>query len=444
NLNKLKKEDIYMIGRFLYTKGLFLEFYNSYKKLIKPGEDSEEMIIYTLSILEELREYNLMIELIKKQPKMLSEYYFYWGNALKKLDKPLEAIEKYKLVDKSPYLEQSIYFIGRIYFVLGDYDNAILWSKKLKGNKGHELLTRSYFNSGQMDLFKKSAIQYIKKYPNSDLAGYYRNLLYNESKNPNYLVWIIKHNLNSYYYQVAYNITKSSRELEEYPINYKIKVHKDSLALLDELSSLGDPQLLIIESDNINFPNDKVFEHYIRTYYLEKNKLYNLAMKSSTLAEDEFSKYSNLNLLLHPRYYNKEVSTYSKEYDVEDALVYSVIKVSSKFDKNLIDKSTYFGLMQLSLKIAKKYDSKITPKKLLDPNINIKIGTKYLADLLTKYDGNISLAIASFHNSEEEISKWKRDKNGDIDVEQIPYLDSQEYIKHVIANYYRYKSLYKN
>jgi len=443
HLKKLKKEDLEMVARFLYSKGLFLEFYNAYQKVATPGNDSKEMVIYTLSILEEIGQYNFMIDLIKKQPNPYSDYYYFWGNALKKLNKPLEAIEKYKLVNKQPYLQDATYSIGRLYFILEDYDNAILWSKKLKDDRSHELLTRSYFNSGQIDLFKESAIKYIQNYPNKDLSGYYRNLLYNESKNPNYLNWIIKHNLNSYYYQVAFNITKSTRELEVYPINYKLKVYKDSLSLLDELSTLGDPQLLIIESDTINFPDDRTFQHYIRTIYLEKNKLYNLAMRSSLLAENEFSRYSNLHLFLYPKYYGDIVKKYSKKYDVEEALIFSIIKESSKFNRNLIDKSTYFGLMQISLKTARKYYPDTKPKDLLDPETNIKIGVKHLATLLIKYDDNTSLTIADYHEDKDVISTWKLDKNGDIDVEQIPYLDSQTYIKHVIADYYKYKNLYK-
>jgi soluble lytic murein transglycosylase len=445
HLKDLKKADLVMVANFLYSKGLFLEFYEAYNKDFQTGNsNNKEMIIYTLRVLEEIGEYDLMIDLIKKQPLISSDYYYYFGNALKKSGKSLEAIEKYKLVDMPPYSKDAIYSISRLYFILEDYDNTILWSHKLKDDRSHELLTRSYFNSGQIDLFKKSAIQYITRYPNSDLAAYYRNLLYNESKNPNYLKWIIKHNLNSYYYQVAFNITKSTRELEVYPINYKLRVHKDSLDSLDEISTLGDPQLLLIEADSINFPNDKTFEYYIRTIYLERSQLYDLAMYSSLLAESEFSKYSNLHLLLYPKYYEQIVKKYSKEYDVEEALIFSIIKESSKFDKNLIDKSTYFGLMQVSLKTARESYPKITPKELLDPETNIKIGVKRLSILLTKHENNTSLAIADYHEDKKITPTWKLDKNGDIDVEQIPYLDSQKFIKSVIADYYKYKNLYKN
>ena len=100
--------------------------------------------------------------------------------------------------------------------------------------------------------------------------------------------------------------------------------------------------------------------------------------------------------------------------------------------------------MQLDLQTAKLYDPNITIKKLLDPETNINIGVKHLEHLLSNYNGNISQTIASFNNGKDLISNWKLDKNGDIDVEQIPYSDSQNLIKKIITNYYKYKSLYKN
>ncbi|MCK5779690.1 MAG: transglycosylase SLT domain-containing protein [Psychrilyobacter sp.] len=442
HLDNLKDSDLQMVGRYLYSKGLFIEFYNVYKNTIFSKFKSKTIVTDILNILEEGKEYNLMIELISKQAENNDSDYYFYGNALKKLNKPMEAIEKYKKVGEGPYLSDAVYSIGRIYFILEDYESSILWAKKLSTDSGHELLTRSYFQSKQMDLFKKSAITYIQKYPNSNLAGYYRNLLYNESKNPNYLNWIIKHNLNSYYYQVAYNITKTTRTLEEYPISYKNRIYKDEIALLEELSTLGDPELLTIETNSISFPNDKIFEYYLKTIYAEKNQLYTLALKSALRVEIEFSRYSNLYPHLYPRYYNGFVAKYSTKNEVEEAIIYSLIREQSLFDSDLIFKSTYFGLMQISLKTAKLYDENITYKKLLDPETNIRIGTLHLKYLLNKYNGNITLAMSAFSQGEDVIANWRLDANGDIDVEKIPYLNSQYTVKNVITNYYKYKKLY--
>lgn len=446
HLDKLKVSDLRVLGKYFYSQGTFSKFYKNY--LLHPTSSivNKELIIDTLSTLEDSEEYDLMIKLIKKQVaknRMDTDYFYFWGNALKKLGKFSEAIEKYKEVTRSPYIEEAYYAITRIYFTQGDYKNSIIWAKKLTGDRSHELLTKSYFNSGQIKLFKKSALEYIKRYPNSNRAGFYRDMLYKESKNPNYLKWIIKHNLNSYYYQVAYDITKEDRSLEIYPMRYKGKKYKNKINDLMTILSLGDPELLIIKLDTFNIKEDPLFTRITKTKFLEQIGYYSLAYKNSQKSIDEFSKFSNLLPTLYPRYYQNLVDKVSFDYDIESALIYSLMKASSEFDKNLISKGSRFGLMQLPLKIAKKYRPQITYKELLDPLTNIELSGEYLSDLSSEFDGNTSKVMAAFFNGEKKIKKWKVDKNQDISVEDIPSLLSQELIKKTMTNYYKYKQLYK-
>jgi soluble lytic murein transglycosylase len=221
-----------------------------------------------------------------------------------------------------------------------------------------------------------------------------------------------------------------------------MKVHKDIVEPVEKIASLGDMELSVISSNSLKLPNDPLFESYLKTIYLEKFKFYHLAFLVSEDAQGDFSKYTNLYPYLYPRYYSDTVNLCSKKHDVEEALIYALIREGSKFNKRLISKGTYFGLMQIDLNTAKKYSPGITPNELLDPSINICIGTKHLATLLIKYNYNPTLAIAAFYEGEEVINSWKKDKNGDIDVEQIPYLDAQTFIKHAISSYYKYKNLY--
>ena len=52
--------------------------------------------------------------------------------------------------------------------------------------------------------------------------------------------------------------------------------------------------------------------------------------------------------LLHPRLYEEYVETYSKEFSIDENLVYSIMKVESKFNKNAISNKKAKGLMQIS------------------------------------------------------------------------------------------------
>ena len=52
--------------------------------------------------------------------------------------------------------------------------------------------------------------------------------------------------------------------------------------------------------------------------------------------------------LFHPKFYEEYVSRYSKEFKVDENLVYSIMKVESKFNKNAVSKRNAKGLMQIS------------------------------------------------------------------------------------------------
>ena len=88
--------------------------------------------------------------------------------------------------------------------------------------------------------------------------------------------------------------------------------------------------------------------------------------------------------LIYPKKYSVYVEKYSKEYNLEENLVYSVIKVESKFKKDAISRKGAKGLMQIS-DITKNWAIEELDLKenidIFDPEINIKIGCWYLNKL---------------------------------------------------------------
>ena len=94
--------------------------------------------------------------------------------------------------------------------------------------------------------------------------------------------------------------------------------------------------------------------------------------------------------MLYKTDYRQYVEKYAEKYGVEKELLYAVIKVESKFDPNAISKSKAKGLMQImdstAKEIAKKNNIELTDENILDPEINIEIGTIYLSQLIEKYN----------------------------------------------------------
>ena len=109
------------------------------------------------------------------------------------------------------------------------------------------------------------------------------------------------------------------------------------------------------------------------------------------------------------------------------------------------------GLMQLMDSTADEVASNIITdttfesNMLFDAKTNIKIGTKYLSELLQKYDGNYYLAVAAYNAGIGTVDKWIQEgtiKKDGSDIENIPYKETNNYVRKIIRDYGIYQKLY--
>ncbi|WP_319204817.1 transglycosylase SLT domain-containing protein [uncultured Ilyobacter sp.] len=447
-LLSLKNEDILALGDFFQSKGSYESAEKAYSEYI--SLEKKDVHRVKLSLLETLRRAKKYKSLWEKSSDFIrsstsdnSDFYYYLATAEMQLGKRLDAEESFYRVTTGKYKEAASENIARLLSLRGEHQKAISVLKNSKTSSALDLLMETYIKAEMTEEFKEAAVNYIKKYPHSDQAAYYRFLLYKESQNPNYLNWIIKYNINTYYYEIAYSIMENMRDLEAYPLNYKSRIYRDKVKRLEALAELKDGEILKIEFENIEFSDkDKIFKEYLMSSIYQKGGFYLSAVLNSRKNREDFSKYSNLITFLYPRYYDFMVKKAAKKYDLEEALIYSVILQESVFEPSLISKSGATGLMQIMLSTAKDMNPDITQEELLAPDINIDLGARYLKMLLTKFDGNIPKTLAAYNAGAGNVVKWKSDEKGDLDIEKIPFSETKKYVKRVINNYYKYKRIY--
>jgi soluble lytic murein transglycosylase len=154
----------------------------------------------------------------------------------------------------------------------------------------------------------------------------------------------------------------------------------------------------------------------------------------------------------YPRAYAPFVTKYSKQLDVPSELVWGIMRAESTYKRDVISPVGALGLMQVmpgtGMKIAEMMNEKnFDPRTLLEPEMAVKIGARYLKRLEKKFDSNIPLIAAAYNAGPHRVGNWLNNfGNLDMDefVEHIPFLETRNYVKKVVSNFQVYSLLYSN
>ncbi len=145
------------------------------------------------------------------------------------------------------------------------------------------------------------------------------------------------------------------------------------------------------------------------------------------------------------------VQKYAAQYHVEPSLVYAVIFCESGFDPNAVSSAQAKGLMQVTddtaIWAARQIDGLDTETlQITDPETNIQIGCWYLGWLLQKFDGNTQTSLAGYNAGHNKVATWLADEEKSKDgltLDEIPYTETDNYVKKVVLIQKLYQWLYR-
>jgi soluble lytic murein transglycosylase-like protein len=116
--------------------------------------------------------------------------------------------------------------------------------------------------------------------------------------------------------------------------------------------------------------------------------------------------------------YDHIIREAAQRYDLDPALIRSVIETESSFDTSAVSSAGATGLMQLMPEVA----ASLGVGDLLDPRENIMGGAQLLRELLDRYHGSLPLALASYNAGAAAVARFGRIP---------PFPETQAYVKRV-------------
>ena len=125
--------------------------------------------------------------------------------------------------------------------------------------------------------------------------------------------------------------------------------------------------------------------------------------------------------------YANFIAESARVHGVAPELVASVIAVESNFNPNAVSWRSARGLMQLMPETA----ARLGVTRVFDPQQNIDAGTRYLKELLLRYNGDLALTLAAYNAGPDRVEQYRS---------VPPYRETRDYVRRVTK---KFRSTYR-
>jgi soluble lytic murein transglycosylase len=148
--------------------------------------------------------------------------------------------------------------------------------------------------------------------------------------------------------------------------------------------------------------------------------------------------------LRFPKAFDEEINRHANKEKIAPAWAFAIARRESSFMTDAHSPAGARGLMQLMPNTAKSLKKgKINRNYLLNADNNIQLGTRYLKKLLDRNSGNQVLATAAYNAGPHRVKSWLKNLKSipaDIWIETIPFKETRNYVKSVLA----YQEIYQH
>jgi soluble lytic murein transglycosylase len=157
----------------------------------------------------------------------------------------------------------------------------------------------------------------------------------------------------------------------------------------------------------------------------------------------------DLSTVIFPLGYWSLIREQATRLSLDPYVLAALVAQESGFVPDIRSPAKAVGLMQLVPGTAQRYARKLalpsySPAHLIRPETNVRLGTAYFADLMREF-GDIHLALASYNAGENRVRRWLAERPGlapDEFVDDIPFPETQEYVKRILGTAEDYRRIY--
>lgn len=152
--------------------------------------------------------------------------------------------------------------------------------------------------------------------------------------------------------------------------------------------------------------------------------------------------------VLFPVRYWDVIQAQAQARGLDPFLVAALVGQESTFDPSARSAANAYGLMQLvpatARRFARSAGVRYSRRGLTDPATNVRLGTTYFARLVEQF-GDVHLALAGYNAGDSRVRRWLPDR-GDLDadefIDDMPFPETQNYVKRVLGTAENYRRLY--